>query len=169
MPKIIENLPEKLVEEARRQVRESGYASLTIRSVAKGCGVGVGTVYNYYDSKDALVAAFLLTDWKEVLQQLSRRAEEAATGEDVLLAIHEGLTRFYGLHSSLFRDAAAAAGFAGSFSRYHSLLRSQLAAPLRRFCGDDFTADFAAEAMLTWTIAGKPFPELAPLVKKLFV
>ena len=60
MPKIIENLQEKLIHEARRQVQQKGYGSLTIRSVATACGVGVGTVYNYFASKDALVAAFIL-------------------------------------------------------------------------------------------------------------
>ena len=46
MPKIIENLPERLAEEARGQIEESGYAAMTIRSVAKGCGVGVGICRN---------------------------------------------------------------------------------------------------------------------------
>ena len=44
MPKIIENLPERLAEEARRQIEASGFSAMTIRSVAKACGVGVGTV-----------------------------------------------------------------------------------------------------------------------------
>ena len=55
MPKIIENLESKLLEEAKRQIQESGYGAMTIRSVAKGCGVGVGTVYNYFPSKEALL------------------------------------------------------------------------------------------------------------------
>ena len=46
MPKIIENLETKLIEEAKKQFETSGYSALTIRSVAKACGVGVGTVYN---------------------------------------------------------------------------------------------------------------------------
>ena len=50
MPKIIENIREKILEEAKCQVMESGYASMTIRSVANACGVGVGTVYNYFKS-----------------------------------------------------------------------------------------------------------------------
>ena len=40
MPKIIENLESKLIEEAKKQVEQSGYGALTIRSVAKACGVG---------------------------------------------------------------------------------------------------------------------------------
>ena len=55
MPKIIENLPERLAEEARRQIEESGFSAMTIRSVAAGCGVGVGTVYNYFPSKEAFI------------------------------------------------------------------------------------------------------------------
>ena len=65
MPKIIENLPQRLLEEARKQCEELGYSAMTIRSVAKGCGVGVGTVYNYYPSKDALIAEVVRTDWME--------------------------------------------------------------------------------------------------------
>ena len=64
-PKIIENLESRLIQEAKRQIAESGYGATTIRSVAKGCGVGVGTVYNYFPSKEALVATFMLADWKE--------------------------------------------------------------------------------------------------------
>ena len=53
MPKIIENLESRLIEEAQKQIEEAGYSAVTIRSVAKACGVGVGTVYNYFPSKEA--------------------------------------------------------------------------------------------------------------------
>ena len=76
MPKIIENLESKLIQEARRQIAEIGYSAMTIRSVAKACGVGVGTVYNYFPSKEALVATHLLEDWKQcVTAVLNQHAE----------------------------------------------------------------------------------------------
>ena len=168
MPKIIENLPERLLEEARRQIEETGYAAMTIRSVAKGCGVGVGTVYNYYPSKDDLVAAYMLKDWKVSMDALKTSAEAAADPETVLRAVYDTLARFTAQHTAVFQDEAAAAVFPGSFGRYHGRLRDQLAAPIRRFCRDDFMADFVTESMLIWTAAGKSFDEIYTLVSKLF-
>ena len=168
MPKIIENLPQKLAQEAQRQIMESGYSAVTIRSVAKACGVGVGTVYNYYPSKDALVAQFMLADWESCISAIKACADTAKGHEPVLWSIYEGLTQFMQRHEVILRDENAAASFSGTSGKYHELLRSQLSAPLRKFCRDDFTADFIAEAMLTWTVSGKSFDELQKVLTKLF-
>ena len=168
MPKIIEHLDQRLMEEARRQIRETGYGAMTIRSVAAACGVGVGTVYNYYPSKEALAAAFILEDWNACYTDIMTRAESAKGREPVLWAIYENLQRFITEHAAVFQDESAAVSFTGSFSQYHGLLRSQLAQPIRRFCRDDFTAEFVAEAMLTWTVAGKSFDALSTVLKRIF-
>ena len=160
MPKIIENLPQRLAEEARRQIEQSGFSAMTIRSVAKGCGVGVGTVYNYYSSKEALVATFMLSDWKACVAAIQSCADGSETLEPVLLTVYEKLRLFMEEYDPIFRDEAAAISYTGATSRYHSVLRSQIASPIRKFCRDDFTAEFIAEAMLTWTVAGKDFDEL---------
>lgn len=160
MPKIIENLPQRLIEEARRQVEEAGFSAITMRSVAKSCGVGVGTVYNYFPSKEALVASFMLEDWKECVASIEDVAARSQTLEPVLRIIYEKLTLFMEQYDPIFRDSSAAASYTGSTSRYHSVLRSQLSAPVRKFCRDDFTAEFIAEAVLSWTVAGKDFDEL---------
>ena len=47
------------------------------------------------------------------------------------------------------------------------ILREQIAQVFRPLCENDFTADFLAEAMLTWTIAGIPFDQLYGLLKKM--
>ena len=44
----------------------------------------------------------------------------------------------------------------------------QLSAPLRKFCGSDFTADFIAESLLPWIIAGKSFDELYGMLENFF-
>ena len=168
MPKIIENLECKLIAEAKRQIEESGYGAMTIRSVAKGCGVGVGTVYNYFSSKEALIATYLLEDWNGCVAAISAVSTYSDSPRPVALCIYDHLLAFARRHDAIFRDETASASFAGSFSRYHSLLRSQLALPLRKFCESDFAAQFAAEAMLTWTMSGKDFDELYGMMEKLF-
>ena len=168
MPKIIENLKDRLIAEAKKQIEESGYSAMTIRSVAKACGVGVGTVYNYFPSKEALVATHLLEDWKGCVDAIRQTAEQAEEPRQVLACIHGQLVGFARRHQAIFRDEAAAAGFAGSFSQYHALLRSQLAEPLERFCGDVFTALFVAESLLTWTMDGRSFADIYEIVQKLF-
>lgn len=167
MPKIIENLPQRLLEEARRQVEESGFSAMTIRTVAKGCGVGIGTVYNYYPSKEALVASFMLSDWNNCIAAIQSCADEADTVEPVLKAIHSSLRLFLQQFTPIFRDANAAASYNGALSKYHAVLRGQLSGPIRKFCRDDFTAEFIAEAMLSWTVAGKDFDELKAILLRI--
>ena len=168
MPKIIENLELRLIQEAKRQIEESGYSAMTIRSVAKACGVGIGTVYNYFPSKEALVAASLLEDWKLCVNAIRIVSTYSDSPRPVALCIYDQLTSFAHRYQAIFQDEAARASFSGSFGKYHGILRSQLSEPLRRFCRDDFTAEFLAEALLTWTMAGKTFDELYGMMEKLF-
>lgn len=168
MPKIIENLEIKLIEEAKKQVMELGYAAVTIRSVAKACGVGVGTVYNYFPSKDALLARFMLEDWTRCVSIMEAVSTYSDHPQPVLRCMHDQLTLFIQRNQKIVQDESAAASFTGSFSRYHGMLREQLARQLRKFTRDDFTADFAAEGLLTWTTAGKSFDEIWGVLVKLF-
>ena len=169
MPKIIENLEARLIEEARKQIQESGYGTVTIRSVAKACGVGVGTVYNYFSSKEELVATHLLEDWNDSITVIRAVSKFSSAPRPVLLCIYDQLRDYACRHEAIFRDETAAAVFAGSFSRYHAMLRSQLAEPLRKFCHSDFAAQFISEAILTWTMAGKAFDEIYSMMEKLFL
>lgn len=168
MPKIIENLESRLISEAQKQIEEAGYTAMTIRSIAKACGVGVGTVYNYFSSKEELVATYMLSDWKQCMAEINAVSACSDVAEPVARGIYDQLAAYAHRHQTIFRDASAAAGFAGSFSRYHGLLRAQLAAPMRKFCGSDFAAEFIAESLLTWTMAGKPFEEIYGMISKLY-
>ena len=167
MPKIIENLRERLILETERQLRETGYTAVTVRSVAKSCGIGVGTVYNYFPSKDDMIAACLLADWEHSVDTVRAAASVSETAKPVLYVLYRELSGYALTHASLFSDPVARANYGYFAHRYHAILRTQLAQPLRKFCLDDFTAEFLAEAMITWTLAGKSFEGLYSLVQKL--
>ena len=167
MPKIIKNLESKLLTEARRQIEELGYGAVTIRSVAAACGVGVGTVYNYYSSKDQLLATYMLEDWNQCVTAINAVSNYSDTPKPVVRCIYDQLLAYAQRHQSIFRDQTALTAFAGFSGNYHRLLRSQIAAPLQKFCESDFSADFTAEALLTWTMAGTDFDVLYPMIQKL--
>ena len=168
MPKIIENLEGRLIEEAKKQIEQSGYGAVTIRSVANACGVGVGTVYNYFSSKDALLATYLLMDWSDCVAAINMVSSQSQSPLPVVRCAFDQLLSFAQRHQAIFRDEAAAAAFAGSFSCYHSLLRTQLAAPIRKYCNSDFASEFIAESLLTWSMSGKSFDDIYGMIDKLF-
>lgn len=168
MPKIIENLESRLITEAAKQIEASGYGNMTIRSVAKACGVGVGTVYNYFSSKEELVATYMLSYWKECITVIGAVSAYSDTPAPVIRCIYDQLLAYTKHHAAILQDEAAIAAFTGAYSRYHSLLRTQLAAPLRKFCSGEFAAQFVAESLLTWSKTDTPFDEIYGMIQKLF-
>ena len=175
MPKILENVRENLLQEAKKQVMEEGYSSMTIRSVASACGVGVGTVYNYFPSKDNLVANFMLEDWVVCRGKMQLACNESGTDvEKALRGIYEALQTFMGIYAAMFADEGAAKNFKASFQQRHKMLRGQIAEPLEPFCMEQskaepaFLAQFVAEAMLVWTMEGKRFEDIGSVLLQLF-
>ena len=168
MARIIHNLSDKIISVTQSQLRTRGYMGTTIRSVAQECGIAVGTVYNYFPSKEALVATHLLEDWKQCILAIQTASACSDIPRPAALCIYEQLISFSRRHQAIFRDETARASFAESFGKYHGILRSQLAEPMRKFCSSDFAAEFLAEALLTWTMAGKSFDEIYGMLERLF-
>ncbi len=174
MPKIIENIREKLLTEAKRQVSEEGYSAMTIRSVATACGVGTGTVYNYFPSKDMLVASFMLEDWMLSIQAISEGMVQAERVKEALYCMYQELLKYKEKYTNLFADENAEASYSASSMKRHHLLREQLAEPLKTWtCKQDkvdadFLAKFIAENMLTLTMAGSDFESIASVLLQLF-
>ena len=48
---------EEILKTSRALIQEQGWSAVSIRSVAAACGVSVGSIYNYFDSKAELVSA----------------------------------------------------------------------------------------------------------------
>jgi AcrR family transcriptional regulator len=58
---------EALVEATSRLLREGGYPGATTRRIAERAGVSVGSLYQYFPSRDALVTAVLERHIDEIL------------------------------------------------------------------------------------------------------
>lgn len=66
---------EQILEAATRIFAEKGFRRATTREVAREAGVSEGTIYNYFEGKDALLMAIL-----ERLNETERRAEDFEEG-----------------------------------------------------------------------------------------
>ena len=169
MPKIIKNLKEQLVTTARAQLSSLGYSGMTVRSVAAECGVGIGTVYNYFENKDALVAAVMIEDWHECLSGVER----SKTARDTLYAIHRALIDFAEKYSAVFQDPEAHSAFSAVQGERHKQLRDRLAAYVIPFIAESDEGEAAlraaviTESLMTHTLEGVDFRALYPVISKL--
>lgn len=174
MPKIIENARGLIIDEAKRQIEEYGYENVTIRSIAKGCSLGLGTFYNYFESKDILIATFLLEDWQERIGRICEQSREECDTIKVIGNIHNDLCEFNENHKGIFTSPEAIKSFNNTVSSYHKLLRIQIAEPIFNsliasggYENCEFLSQFIAESILTWSVGKKSFDELEPIFIKL--
>jgi AcrR family transcriptional regulator len=66
---------EQIVEAATRVFAEKGFRRATTREVAREAGISEGTIYNYFEDKDALLMAIL-----HKLNETERRGEDFEEG-----------------------------------------------------------------------------------------
>lgn len=65
---------EEILKTSRELIRQQGWPAVNIRSVAAACGVSVGSIYNYFDSKAALVSATVESVWQEIFRHPEQEA-----------------------------------------------------------------------------------------------
>lgn len=74
---------EEILRASRELIRKQGWSAVNVRSVAAACGVSVGSIYNYFESKAALVGDTVESVWREIF----RRPEDEAVFQDTQACI----------------------------------------------------------------------------------
>lgn len=74
---------EDILKTSRALIQQQGWSAVNIRSVAAACGVSVGSIYNYFDSKAELVGATVESVWREIFH----RPEEEDVFQDTQACI----------------------------------------------------------------------------------
>lgn len=69
---------EEILKNSLKLIQQQGWSSVSIRAVAAACGVSVGSIYNYFDSKAELVSATVESVWCEIFH----RPDDAAVFQD---------------------------------------------------------------------------------------
>jgi AcrR family transcriptional regulator len=57
---------EEILKTSRELIQTQGWSAVNIRSVASACHVSVGSIYNYFDSKTALIGSIVESVWHEI-------------------------------------------------------------------------------------------------------
>lgn len=174
MPKIIDDLEMRILEEARYQTLKFGYRHMTVRSVARACDIAVGTIYNYFPSKALMTACFMQQDWIPVEQEIQRLCAVSTSPMVVFEGVYCALEKFISDYRSLFEDKSAMQSASPMFRARHRELRHRLAGMIQNVCStkanmdSDFLPEFIAEAFLAWSNEARSFDDLRPILELLF-
>ncbi len=126
MPKIIPELREKILFFARRHILEDEQHDFSTRQLAADCGIAAGTLFNYFSTKEELLAAVMLEDWIACLREMNEISRQAADLSGGLKAMEAALRGFSAPYLPVWRgyDRRAPIG------EYHGRLLQQLLVPL---------------------------------------
>lgn len=144
---------DEILKTSRELIQQQGWSDINIRSVAAACGVSVGSIYNYFDSKADLVGATVESVWSEIF----RLPENSAVFQDTQACIiwmygrmeygSERYPGFFTLHSLGFMQEEKAEGKRRMQTTWQHILDGMVSV-LRQDAkvrADAFTEQFTAE------------------------
>ena len=172
MSKQIPNARETIFAVSRKHLFEKGYMGLTLRQVAAQSDIAVGTIYNYFQSKDMLVASIMAEDWHVSLKDMKKNCETAITVEQGIRAIYDAIRDYVKKYEPIWCEYK---GMPGGFGQYKALLRSQLSKLLAELLEhldhkeDAELCPLLAETILACAMQTEiPYSALSQMIGRLF-
>src|SRR5690554_5034801 len=104
MPKIIDNLEEKIHDSAFKLFSERDYGSVSMKTVAEDVGIAVGTVYNYHSNKKELFLSVLKHNIDQIYLNLNELIEEDCNLFEFITAFYDEITRIGGFSEEILRN-----------------------------------------------------------------
>ncbi|MFN3258997.1 MAG: TetR/AcrR family transcriptional regulator [Pikeienuella sp.] len=123
---------DEIVERALAVFAEEGYGRAGMDALAARIGVSKSSIYNHFESKDALILAALAVQEARIDALVSARVAAAEGPRDALLAVFDALGIWFaspGFRGCLFQRAAA------EFQAAESPVRAAALARKRAFAG----------------------------------
>ena len=172
MPKVIENVQQRAIAQARELLIREGYTAMTVRRVAAALEIAPATLYNYFPSKGSLAASVMLEDWQRQIETFVSKQGGRSVDETVecLFALVRAFSERYAKSWTQYpADDALPIR-----RRYHGVLVEELAGMIRRSMtseqdqAEPWLAPFLAELVLRMgSDGGCAWQQLAPAVHKL--
>jgi AcrR family transcriptional regulator len=77
---------ERIIETSRQLFVENGFGAATTRDIAEKAEIGVGTLFNYFPTKEAIVATLAAEAVEATLKEFASKVAEANSLEEELFA-----------------------------------------------------------------------------------
>jgi len=125
MPKVIEDLKERILKQVRLYLKQNNTANFSLRQLAKDCDIALGTIYNYFPNKEHLLATVMLEDWQIVLETINQKIKQSDTALNGFLEISEQLNNYCQNYEQVWWSSKSSLT-TSSFASRHIILRKQL-------------------------------------------
>lgn len=155
---------EKILNESRDLVAKEGLDALSIRKLAKKSGVAVGTIYNYFSSKDDLMISTIESVWEDIfrIEDQDQEVDDFLKYlSDIFTHLSLGIEKypnFFTIHSLSFKSQSIGKA-KDSMATYIEKLRENLIYILEKdpnikenAFADDFTKDDLVQFILSTSL-----------------
>lgn len=126
---------ENILMKSKEMVAEHGLQSINMRAVAEKCDVAIGSVYNYFPSKNDLLIATVASIWRELLFDAVEDTAQLSFTENVkslFFKIKKGEEKyplFFSLHAISFTRSSKPKG-KEAMNQYFDTIKAYLLASL---------------------------------------
>lgn len=95
MRKINEETRQLILKSAREILATEGVEKLNMRRVAISCDIGLGTIYNYYKSKEEIIKEVVHSQYISIFERLKLDISKENDTYGKLKKVFEAIRRFY--------------------------------------------------------------------------
>ncbi len=93
MPKILDNIEERINISAFNLFADNGYNNVTMKMVAQEVGISVGTLYNYYSDKQELFLKSFKLSFDQIFFSLNNIIEKEKTAHEFVEVLYNEIVR----------------------------------------------------------------------------
>ena len=172
MPKIIPELRASIIQAARKNLLENEMHDISMRRLAQECGTAVGTVYNYFPSKEALIAEIIMPDWLECCREMKECAVSGPEPLEAALAITTALRKFTSQYAPVWKNYAGEQNSLTSLVSRHNQIIGEIAAAVKEMLlrfdllYDEFLPEIIAEMILSASRTEDGFRRIVPVLER---
>ena len=128
---------ENIISMSKEIVANKGLQAVNMRNVAQMCGIAVGSVYNYFPSKNDLMIATIDAIWREIIQSVSDyniSIDFLGTVEHLFYSVKSGGEKypfFFDIHSMSIAESERGKG-RETMNQYFKYVKSDLLLSLQK-------------------------------------